>query len=97
MPTTTSARAIRRLTEADSVVVLGLGRFGSALAQELMRVGVEVLGVDQKPEIVQHYSAKLTRVVQADTTSEEALRQIGSPRVRSGGRRDRHRHRGEPC
>jgi trk system potassium uptake protein TrkA len=72
-----TARGARRLAEADSVVVLGLGRFGSSLAQELMRVGVEVLGVDNDAKIVQHHSSKLTRVVQADTTSEEALRQIG--------------------
>lgn len=73
------SRAIARLAEADSVVVLGLGRFGSALAQELMRVGVEVLGVDKDREIVQQHSALLTRAVQADTTSEEALRQLGVP------------------
>ncbi|MEH3053077.1 MAG: TrkA family potassium uptake protein [Patulibacter minatonensis] len=70
-------RATARLAEADSVVVLGLGRFGRSLAEELMRLDVDVLGVDRDPEIVQQYSTKLTRVVQADTTSEDALRQIG--------------------
>jgi trk system potassium uptake protein TrkA len=70
-------RATARLAEADSVVVLGLGRFGRSLALELMRLDVDVLGVDRDPAIVQQYSTKLTRVVQADTTSEDALRQIG--------------------
>ncbi len=74
-----SARAVARLAEADSVVVLGLGRFGSSLAQELMRFGVEVLGVDKDGELVQQHASKLTRAVQADTTSEEALRQLGVP------------------
>lgn len=73
------ARATRKLAEANSVVILGLGRFGSALGQELMRVGVEVLGVDMDPLIVQEHAALLTRAIQADTTSEEALRQIGVP------------------
>lgn len=73
------SRAARRLAEADSVVILGLGRFGSALGQELMRVGVEVLGVDSDPEIVQEHAALFTRAIQADATSEEALRQIGVP------------------
>jgi len=77
MSTVRASRAVRRLAEADSVVVLGLGRFGSSLALELMSVGVDVLGVDLDPRIVQTHATKLTRVVQADTTSEEALRQIG--------------------
>ncbi len=79
MSTMQTARATSRLAEADSVVVLGLGRFGSALAHELMRVGVEVLGVDKDPAIVQAHSSDLTSVVQADTTSETALRQLGVP------------------
>jgi trk system potassium uptake protein TrkA len=36
----------RRIAEADSVAVIGLGRFGSALALELMAAGTEVLGID---------------------------------------------------
>ncbi|MBO9532682.1 MAG: TrkA family potassium uptake protein [Solirubrobacteraceae bacterium] len=79
MTTPQTARAASRLAEADSVVVLGLGRFGSALANELMRVGVEVLGVDKDPAIVQAHASELTSVVQADTTSETALRQLGVP------------------
>lgn len=63
---------------ASSVVaVLGLGRFGSALALELMEVGVEVLGVDNDPAIVDELDGHLTHVVAADTTDEEALRQLG--------------------
>ncbi len=73
------ARWIRQLAEANSVVILGLGRFGSAMALELMRLGVEVLGVDKDREIVQQHSALLTQAVVADSTSEEALRQIGVP------------------
>lgn len=61
----------------SSVVVIGLGRFGSAVAQSLDRLGHEVLGIDENPELVQRWSNRLTHVVQADATSGEALRQLG--------------------
>ena len=72
-------RDARRLAGADSVVVLGLGRFGRSLAAELVALGTEVLGVDADEAIVQELSTTLTHVVRADTTSEEALRQLGVP------------------
>ena len=56
-------------TTPDNVVVIGLGRFGSAVAASLTRLGHEVLGIDENMDIVQHWSNQLTHVVQADTTS----------------------------
>lgn len=56
---------------------MGLGRFGGAVGAELVRLGFEVLGVDSDGGRIQHYADLLTHVVQADTTSEEALRQLG--------------------
>ncbi|WBB79078.1 TrkA family potassium uptake protein [Micromonospora sp. WMMD882] len=58
------------------VVVIGLGRFGTYLAATLGRLGHEVLAVDRDPAVVQKWSAHLDRVVQADSTEEEALRQL---------------------
>lgn len=66
----------RRLAEIDSVVVIGLGRFGRALALELMESGTEVLGIDLDAKIVQELSTRLTHCVQADSTDEAALRQL---------------------
>jgi trk system potassium uptake protein TrkA len=66
----------RRIAEADSVAVIGLGRFGGALAEELMASGTEVLGIDRDEEIVQSYNGVLTQVVRADSTKEEVLRQL---------------------
>lgn len=57
-------------------MVIGLGRFGGALALELMATGTEVLGIDADEEIVQSLNGVLTQVVRADTTREEALRQL---------------------
>ena len=66
----------RRIAEADSVAVIGLGRFGSALAVELMAGGTEVLGIDLEEDLVQALNGQLTQVVRADSTKEEALRQL---------------------
>ena len=60
------------------VLVVGLGRFGSALADALTRTGHEVLGVDRDPALVQEWSSRLTHVVEADSTSQRAMRQLGA-------------------
>jgi len=65
------------------VVVIGLGRFGSALALELMESGTEVLGIDGDEEIVQAHNRLLTHVVRADSTKEETLRQLSVPEFSS--------------
>jgi trk system potassium uptake protein TrkA len=60
------------------VLVVGLGRFGSAVALTMVERGREVLGVDADPERVQHFAERLTHALQVDTTDEEAMRQIGA-------------------
>jgi trk system potassium uptake protein TrkA len=64
---------------AETVAVIGLGRFGAALALELEEAGTEVLGIDNDEDVVQSYNGLLTHVVRADTTKEEALRQLSLP------------------
>lgn len=66
----------RRIAEADSVAVIGLGRFGMSLALELMASGTEVLGIDVDEEIVQSLNGELTQVVRADATKLEVLQQL---------------------
>jgi trk system potassium uptake protein TrkA len=58
-------------------VVIGLGRFGSALALELAHRGTEVLAIDNNAKLVQSLSGQLTHIVTADSTDIEALRQLG--------------------
>ena len=65
-----------RPSSSTGVVVVGLGRFGKSLALELVEEGTEVLGVDDNPKTVQSLAGRLTHVVQADSTDEEALRQL---------------------
>jgi trk system potassium uptake protein TrkA len=63
----------------EPVVVIGLGRFGGALAVELVSRGTEVLGVDSQAKVVQGMTARLPHTVTADCTDIEALRQLGVP------------------
>jgi trk system potassium uptake protein TrkA len=62
----------------NEILVIGLGRFGGALAETLVELGYDVLGLDVDPKVVQEYSTRLTHVVQADSTDPEALHQVGA-------------------
>jgi trk system potassium uptake protein TrkA len=61
----------------EPVVVIGLGRFGTALALELTRRGTEILAIDSRESVVQRLAGQLGRVVAADSTDLDALRQLG--------------------
>jgi trk system potassium uptake protein TrkA len=63
--------------DEENVVVIGLGRFGGQVADSLLQLGHEVLGIDEDPLLVQQWSDRLTHVVQADSTDEDALLQLG--------------------
>lgn len=63
------------------ILVVGLGRFGSSVARTLVDMGHEVLGVDLDASLVQDHADVLTHVVEADCTSERALRQVGAADV----------------
>lgn len=62
--------------------MLGLGRFGGAVAAELVRLGLEVLAIDADPRNVQRYTKLVTHVVEADVTNPDALRQLGAADAR---------------
>ncbi|WP_349827231.1 potassium channel family protein [Brevibacterium litoralis] len=62
----------------DSVLVVGLGRFGSSTAQQLTTMGRQVMAIERNPELVQTWSGRLTHVVEADATNIDALRQVGA-------------------
>ena len=67
----------RDVEHTGEFIVIGLGRFGSALATTLIDMGHEVLGIDADGERVQELSGVLTHVAQADTTSPKVLKQLG--------------------
>ncbi|MEU5052596.1 TrkA family potassium uptake protein [Streptomyces sp. NPDC021096] len=66
-----------RPTGDQRIAVIGLGRFGSSLAHELMRRGWDVLGVDTDPRLVQKLSEEITHAATADCTDPMALQQLG--------------------
>ncbi|AIG64583.1 potassium transporter [Corynebacterium atypicum] len=68
---------LKRTIDIPPVAVIGLGRFGASLAGELMRHGVEVLGIDAVDRTVREQSVVLSDALAADTTDPEALRQLG--------------------
>lgn len=59
------------------VAVLGLGRFGQAVALELTRLGHDVLAVDRDERVVQSIADDVTHAVQADITDPDALEALG--------------------
>ncbi len=63
--------------KGDSVLVIGLGRFGSSVAQSLMNLGHDVMGIDVNAELVQVWADRLTHAVQADSTNVMVMRQLG--------------------
>ena len=57
--------------------VVGLGRFGSAMATTLVELGHDVLGIDGDEGRVQQLADVVTHAVQLDATDEKALRASG--------------------
>jgi trk system potassium uptake protein len=57
--------------------VIGLGRFGSAMAMTLTELGHDVIGVDGDEARVQQLADIITHALQIDATDEKALRAAG--------------------
>ncbi len=58
------------------IAVIGLGRFGSALALRLEQEGRRVLGVDIDEAVINALAEDLTYLAIAETRDEETLRQL---------------------
>jgi trk system potassium uptake protein TrkA len=61
----------------QSFAVIGLGRFGSAVARTLVEMGQDVIGIDASASNVQAMAEVLQAVVELDATDERALRVAG--------------------
>lgn len=61
----------------DSVLVIGLGRFGQSIASTLDRLGQDVLAVERDPDLIARWAGRIP-LVEADCTSPEALEQLGA-------------------
>lgn len=58
-------------------VVIGLGRFGTSIAETLYNLGNDVLVIDNDEERIQSVVNNVTHAIQADATDEMALREVG--------------------
>ena len=66
-----------------SVLLIGLGRFGSAVAVTQDQLGYEIPAVEKNPARVQAFAGRFP-LVEADATSKDALEQLGAREFRSG-------------
>ncbi|MBQ5760271.1 MAG: TrkA family potassium uptake protein [Clostridia bacterium] len=58
-------------------VVIGLGRFGTAIARELSQLGNEVIAVDRDEAKVAAIADEVTHAMAADIQDEDVLRRMG--------------------
>ena len=63
--------------EEKTYAVIGLGRFGTAVAERLYALGNEVLVIDDDAERVQRMESRVTYAVVADARDEAVLRSLG--------------------
>lgn len=62
-------------------LVIGLGRFGRAVAEDLAKAGAEVIAVDTEMSHVEALRDRVAVAVQIDSVELEAFREIGAPDV----------------
>jgi trk system potassium uptake protein TrkA len=60
-----------------SFAVIGLGRFGSAMAHTLIELGQDVIGVDSDEDRVRKLAEVLSQAAQIDATDLRALKEVG--------------------
>lgn len=60
-----------------SFAVIGLGRFGTAVAKVLSELGNEVLAIDKDSEVIRDVSSIVTYAVEADVMDENVLKDLG--------------------
>ena len=61
----------------QTFAVIGLGRFGSAMARTLTELGQDVIGIDSNAERVQKHADLIRSAIELDANDERALRTAG--------------------
>ena len=67
------------MKQTKTYAIFGLGRYGKAVALELIRHGADVIAVDINEEIVNDLSTEIPVCKCADVTDQNVLRQLGVP------------------
>lgn len=73
-------RADQRNTD-ETVLVVGLGLFGSATCRALLDMGVPFVAVTDDAALATRYSDEFPHVIQMDPSDREALEQIGIEQI----------------
>ena len=60
-----------------SFAVIGMGRFGQSVVEELIKKDVDVLVIDKDPDVIAKMSKIATHAVTLDTTDAVALKEVG--------------------
>ncbi|MCF2706009.1 TrkA family potassium uptake protein [Arcanobacterium haemolyticum] len=63
--------------DANAVLVVGLGRFGTAIASTLDDLGRDVMAIEKDHDVAQRWSHRF-HVIEADGTNLDALEQAGA-------------------
>lgn len=71
----------RKITD-ETVLVVGLGLFGSAVAQSLKEMNVPLIAITDDHTQVAHYADDFTHVIEMNPADREALEQIGIAQIR---------------
>ena len=58
---------------SKSIAVLGLGKFGRSLAENLYSLGMDLMVVDRDPEVVREFTSKSTIAVCANLENEDEI------------------------
>lgn len=61
----------------ESFIVIGLGRFGTQIAQKLYKMGCEVLVIDRNQEKIQQIADSVTQAVTGDAQDIDVLYALG--------------------
>ena len=67
-----------------SFLIIGMGRFGSHLCQNLAKLGNEVMIIDQNEELLEPLLPYVTDAKIGDCTKEEVLKSLGVGNFDSG-------------
>lgn len=65
------------MANKKSYAVIGLGRYGKAVAKELLQNGAEVLAIDMDPDTVNLAARDIPHCKCADVTKPDTIRQLG--------------------
>ncbi|MDD7463681.1 MAG: TrkA family potassium uptake protein [Anaerococcus sp.] len=62
-------------------LIIGCGRFGSSCAEQLMKLGNEVIAIDKEEEVINEVSKFVTHAVAVENINEEVLKSLGASNV----------------